>query len=251
MRLDFVRSLRAQRDVYRIPRGWERFDRYVALMTGGGDDIQLPLARMNPMGKEHMAAALEALIDAGAEEAAEAAVAEARRRLVAAEGDLKVALVVADDVAGGWTNRYLTETDQRFGGDAEAKRGWAVALLWASEPPSARRAREETLAAVARTLHILRHGVPKTLRQMMAQEGRAAAFAGTRQPLGSARLARARAVITPHMDTDTFPVAFACFYGDAAAREVGYPPLGLPPRAGYAVAIADARADLTPRPPPL
>jgi hypothetical protein len=31
-------------------------------------------------------------------------------------------------------------------------------------------------------------------------------------------------------------------YGDAAAEQLGYPPLGLPARAGFEIALADALA---------
>jgi len=59
--------------------------------------------------------------------------------------------------------------------------------------------------------------------------------------LGGDELARARDIITPYLDTGRYPDAFACLYGDVAARELGYRPLGLPRRVGFAVALADAR----------
>ena len=75
---------------------------------------------------------------------------------------------------------------------------------------------------------------------MLAQEGQAAAFAGTVQLLDAEELAYTRAVVTPHLDTTSFPTAFACLYGDDAARAVGYLPLGLSTNAGYAPALDDA-----------
>ena len=107
--------------------------------------------------------------------------------------------------------------------------------------------REEVLSAVYRQLDLQRHGAPRTLRQMMDLEGRALAFAGATGPtLDAEELAYTRAVIEPHRDTDDFPTAFACLYGDAAARRVGYTPLGLSPRAGVALALAEARASTVP-----
>ena len=44
------------------------------------------------------------------------------------------------------------------------------------------------------------------------------------------------------LDSDHYPDVFACMYGDEAAESVGYPALGFPPRAGYAVALAVADA---------
>jgi hypothetical protein len=78
---------------------------------------------------------------------------------------------------------------------------------------------------------------------MLAQEGLAAAFAGAFPSLPADELARARDIIRSHLDETSFPVAFAAMYGDEAAISVGYPPLGLPPRAGFQVALADALAE--------
>lgn len=248
MKLQVMPLLRVQRELYDIPLGRARFERYLDVMIGGSGDIVLPLGVMNPMGKAHVAAALDALIALGAEEVAAAAVADAGGRLSGLDGRLEVGLVVADDVEGGWTDRYLTETSHRFDNMGDVKRGWSVVLCWTSEAWSADRVREEVLASIYRSLYIRRHGLPKTLRRMMTQEGLAAAFAGMRQPtLDAEELAYTREVIRPHVDSTHFPSVFACLYGDEAARSVGYPALGLSARAGYAVAIEDAgRGEVAP-----
>jgi hypothetical protein len=36
------------------------------------------------------------------------------------------------------------------------------------------------------------------------------------------------------------PTVIACLYGDEAAKELGYPPLGLSKNAGFQLALADA-----------
>ena len=248
MQLEYVSLLQVQRDLYQIPLGMTRFQRYIEVMTGGTDDMVLPLTAMNPMGKAHVAEALDALLAMGAEAVAEAAVEEAGRRLAHLEGRLRAAMVMADDARGGWTNRYLTETNHRFAGKARAARGWAVALCWTGETWTPERVRVEMLTAIYRELYVDRHGVPATLGQMMAQEGLAAVFAGAQPPaLDAEDLLYTREVIRPYRDTSAFPTVFACLYGDEAARSVGYPPMGLSQRAGYAVAWDEARqADLTP-----
>lgn len=244
MHLEHVPLLDVQRRLYDLPRGGERFRRYVATLTGGGDDLELPLTLMNPMGKAHVPALLDALLDAGAEDEGAAAVAVAAPRLAAIDGHLRTAIVVADDAAGGWTNRYLTETRHRFDPkNAEVKRGWAVALAWTGDPvPARREVRRAVLAAIYRTLHVRRFGWPRTLGEMMLQEGRAAVFAGDGAPtLDGEELSRVRAIVDRHRSRRHFPTCFACLYGDAAAESVGYDPLGLPARAGYALARAEAR----------
>jgi hypothetical protein len=75
---------------------------------------------------------------------------------------------------------------------------------------------------------------------MLLQEGLAAVFAGETEPSLSAReVNEARAKIDVFLHAATFPVAFACLFGDDAADAAGYEPLGLPHRAGFAVGLAD------------
>src|SRR5215468_3292423 len=116
-----------------MPRGMERFRAYLARMTGGTADIVLPIGAMNPMGKEHMLRAVEAWIACGAEESAARALRESAARFSGEAGRLRVALVLADDVAGGWTNRWTTDFAHQFESAPLYERDFAVGLLWASE----------------------------------------------------------------------------------------------------------------------
>jgi hypothetical protein len=160
--------------------------------------------------------------------------------------EIKASLVLADDAMGGWTNRYLTEASARFQNKGVARRPFACGLLWTSESPTTAQIREELLATIYRTAYQLRRGLPKTLREMLAQEGLAASFASATPALPPDAIDRARTVIAPHLDASAsahYPTVFSCLYGDDAATAVGYATLGLPPRAGFEVALADAPAD--------
>lgn len=241
MRIEHVPLLQIERDLHDIPRGWERFHEYIHTLTGGTGEIVLPIGSMNPMGKEHVARLLDALLALGAEVVATEAAAEAQERLDSVPGEFKLGLVVCDDAQGGWTNRYFTETNTRFGMLSLLKRGWIAPLCWTSEAPSREQVRGAVLAEAYRAAHTLVHGEPVTLTEMMAQEGSAAAFAGLRQAqLDPEELEYSREVLRPYRDTTNFPIAFACLYGDEIAVSVGYPGLGLSPRAGYAVALDEA-----------
>jgi hypothetical protein len=80
---------------------------------------------------------------------------------------------------------------------------------------------------------------------MLVQEGRTAVFAGLRPTLAAAEVARARQVVVEYAaiaGKGDYGVAFACMYGDEGALAAGYPVLGLPPRAGFQVALAEALA---------
>jgi len=240
-KVSLVPMLRVQRALYDIPRGGERFRRYLDAMTGGTDDIVLPLAVFNPMGKDHVATTLDLLLGLDAEAVAIEAIDEAKHRLDGVDAEFLVGLVVADDAGGGWTNRCYNEIGNHFRQASDLKRGWAVVLCWTSEIPSREAARREVLATVYRSAYVLRHGLPGTLRQIMQQEGLAAVFAGACEPtLDAEDIAYSREVIGRYLDSVDLPDIFACLYGDEAARSVGYTPLGLSSRAGCAVALIEA-----------
>src|SRR5438874_7444433 len=133
-RVSLIPTLAAMRAVYEKPRDMARFRAYLDLLRSGTDDVGVPVVAFNPMAKPHVAARLDALLAMDAEGAARAACAEAGARLPIDAGEWRVALQVPDDVAGGWTDRYLTDAQHRFEGAAEVKRGFATALLWAGEP---------------------------------------------------------------------------------------------------------------------
>jgi hypothetical protein len=142
VRLDFVPLLETQRDLYRIPRGPERFRAYLReLIDPGTEDLRLPLAAMNPMGADHVPAFLDALLAIDADLLAFQEVKAARFPDV--EGDFRFGLCVADDVGGSWTNRWAGEYSCRFEADALADRGWVLGTLWTSDSPTGHAVREE------------------------------------------------------------------------------------------------------------
>ena len=54
-----------------------------------------------------------------------------------------------------------------------------------------------------------------------------------------------RTVIAPHLEASDRATVMACLFGDTAATALGYPPHGLSERAGFALALHDARIRLT------
>ena len=241
MQITYLPVLGVLRELYAQPRSMERFREYIARLTGGSDDVVLPIGVANPMAKEHALGRLDELLALGAEGLGAAAANEAQRRLAAIECvEIKASIVLADDVGGGWTNRYTTEAMIRFPSRGALKRPFATALAWTSESPTAEQLRQEVLAAIYRVAYQQRFGLPGSLRQRMDQEGLAAVFAGYAPRLAGQALADARAVIKGLGEDPPYPIVFAALYGDQAAQELGYAALGLPPRAGFEVAAADA-----------
>ncbi len=242
MALELLPLLAVQRELLHTARGFERFRQYLEVMLDERGEVVLPLAAFNPMSKPHVAVLLDSLIAMGAEDVARAALAEATARLGAATLALRVGLVVVDDALGGWTNRFLTDMDHRFGGSGELKRGFSTAYAWTGEETTPAMIRTETLGAVYRHCYKRLHGLPQTLRAMLMLEGLMSVFADAAIEREPAEVGKTRAILARHLDDTARPTVFACFYGDEAAASVGYPPLGVPPWGGFAVAAAAARA---------
>ncbi|MFY9552100.1 MAG: hypothetical protein WAU32_13185, partial [Thermoanaerobaculia bacterium] len=119
-----------------------------------------------------------------------------------------------------------------------ARLGWITGILWASESYSAAGIREEILTCIFRTSYIQGKGPARTLRELLIQEGSAMRKAGARNPfLDPGRLLATRQILRPLLDHDDIPTLMAALFGDVAAHELGYPPLGLPTRAGLALAL--------------
>jgi hypothetical protein len=244
VKLTFLPLLQIQRDLYAVPRGMERFREYIKTMTDAETgDLALPLVAMNPMGKDHVPALIDEYIALGAEHIAEEALATAQG--VDLQRAFKVCLVVSDDLKGGWTNRWTSEFGHRIESAAIRNRGWLTALLWTSEPASATAVREGVLTEIYRAEYLQTHRPAKTLREMLAQEGYATARAGCLTPaLDPDDLEYTRTVIAPHLDARDRATMIACLFGDSAALALGYSPQGLSDRAGLALALSDARAQV-------
>jgi hypothetical protein len=242
MTFDYTPLLSLQRDLYRIPRGRERFQTYLReLIDWKIEDMKLPLFVMNPGARDHLPTFVDGLLALDADGLGARAVANAN---VAGPGEFKVALVVADDVAGGWTNRYASEYAHRFESMRINDHGWLIGILWASEPPSDQSITEELLTALFRLAYVRQHGVAHTLRERMAQEGWAMAQAGCTGPtLDADDIEYTREVIAPFLNATDMRTAIECLYGDASGQTLGFTPRGLSPRAGLALARFDSCRD--------
>ena len=249
MELQYVPLLGLQRDFYAKPRGLERFREYLRMMIGvGSGDLKLPLAPMNPMGKEHVLEFLDALLACDGDGVAARAVDGLRAALVDEPGAFRVALCATDDLKGGWTDRGASEFTYRFEQGAYTRRGWITALLWTSERYDAERVATEVRACLWRTAYVRRHGAALTLGERLEQEGAVLAAAGARLPaLDADELGYTGEVLAPLLGTRDWATAVAALFGDAAAKKLGLRPLGLAREAGLAWALWRSRAGASER----
>src|SRR5215471_5917592 len=268
MNLDYVPLFRVMREIQGIPRGqppgfngMKRFRHFVRRIfprkkNGEIDEnavYLIPLLSINPMAKDHVTALLDAYLAMDADGIGARVTAEAAARLADVPGDLKVGLVVADDLMGVGTNRYDYELKIRFPATwlppNWLKQYWLTGVLWSSQSPSERAVREAILTAAHRVAYMHQHGLARSLREMIAQEGQVMALAGCSGPtLEAEDIAYTREVLIPHLGAEDTRTCIECLFGDAAARTLGFTPRGLSPWAGLALALHDARLRPVTRP---
>ncbi|HMF15150.1 MAG TPA: hypothetical protein VKE94_22700 [Gemmataceae bacterium] len=253
MKLSYVPLLRVQRELQGLARSYDRFRQYLRTLLGKDRaTVELPpLGIANPMAKDHVTALLDALLALDADRIAAGALVDAAAQVANDPAEFKVGLVVADDLMGGWTNRYDYEFKLRFGygpatpGGARPKwlkEFWLAAVLWSSEAATEKGVREAVLSTVYRAAYVLRNGPARTLRDMLAQEGDVMSAAGcTRPALDAEDIEYTREVLTPFLDADDKRMAMECLFGDAAGRTLGFTPRGLSAWAGLALALHDAQ----------
>ncbi|SIO00380.1 hypothetical protein SAMN05444166_1995 [Singulisphaera sp. GP187] len=246
MQIEFVPLLERQRNLYRIPRGGDRFSAYLRLMLNEAqNEVRFPpLVALNPMAGDDVAVLIDALIDLDTEEVATRAAVEASSQHTELVRCFSMGLVVADDVGGGWTNRYASEffLITGRGRSSPFQQSWIAGVLWSSEPATVRGVWETVQTAVHRTASIHRNGAAQTLRDYLSQEGDAMARAGCVAPTIDAEdLEYTRQLLTPELDETNPRTIMECLFGDEASRTLGFTPRGLSYRAGLALALHDAR----------
>ena len=238
---ELLKVLELIRDLYRMPRDRTRFAHYLRLLQGpNGDEMELPIAGFNPMGKALALQKLEELLALDAEERAIPILAQANRTLIATEKrTIRVALNLIDDVEGAWSNFYATHYKNKFEPEGLLNRNFCTPVFWTSESVTTdiidRRIKEQ----VYRTLYWLAHGTPATLRACVEQEVYVQRHGGAPTVQADAAvLARMKEYYEQHNDTTDYARLLNFFYGDEASRTLNYAEYGIPPNGGFAYAAS-------------
>ncbi len=256
MRLEYVPLLQTQRNLQGLPRDYARFKQYLRTIFQSDDlGMRAPLLAANPMGKQHVTDLLDQYLALDCDKIATDAIRTFEGNFDNVPGDFKIALIVADDLMGGWTNRYANEFEYRFGYGARTsarpeqpalprwlKHFWLFGVLWTSEPASAETARTALLSTLYRFVYMHRHGSAQTLRDMLLQEGTVMAQANCVGPtLDEDDIEYTRLVLAPYLDATDKRTCMECLFGDEGGRTLGFTPRGLSHWAGLALALHDAK----------
>lgn len=229
--------LAAMHAVYQEPPLTVRFQAYLRLLQGGTPaDLAVPVQHFNPMAKAALITCLEELLTTRAEQVVANTLPSLNASASIDEPLLHVALNLADDAHGGWTNRYTTDFANKFQLRATLKRGFCTPIVWSSEVVTPDLLVRRTQAQAWRSRYHLLHPAPRTLAEHVAQETYVARQLGTPPMVPTPTALAAYQLHHSAIDTATL---LAFFYGDEVARQLGYQPLGnLAHGAGFELARA-------------
>ena len=233
--IQHVALLTTIRPLYNLSREASlRFPRYLTLLGSTATTIIPPLNVINPMAKPHIATYLDQLISTDIDTRANTWITEVEA-LLGDLGDYQHGFGVADDIAGGWTERSATEMRQRF---TPPYQHWLTTVLFASDTISISHIRGLLRATCYRHYHQTQHGIPTNLATMLAQEQGALRFGNICPTLTPDDLVYTDHIIRPYLAATDYPTQIAVLWGDDVARHNGFPPLGFSHAAGLAWACA-------------
>ncbi len=238
MRFELLPTIALMTDLYTKPRNLERFHEYLNLLQGGTTgDLVIPISGFNPMGKAHLLDKLDQLKTLDAEGIVEKVLLELNRAhlLESIDKTVKVAINVADDAQGGWTNRFTSDYDSKFKFSGVFNRNFCTPYFWTSESYTADIIRQRILEYVFRTVYWQTNPKPKTLKAHLAQEVYVAKHATTKNShpnnrvnnRANAQMDELSAFYQQHENTDDYHLIFHFFYGDDASCSLGFPTFGL------------------------
>lgn len=230
MKFEILPIIDTMLELYEKPRSIERFQAYISILQGTTKDLVIPITGFNPMAKEHLLKKLAALKDMKAERLMQDVIDEINIEY-RNERDLKVikvALNLADDLKGGWTNRYTTDYDSKFKIHAMVKRNFCTPFLWASEPFSEILIRRTTLEYVTRTIYWQANTNPKTLKEHIEQEVFVAKKNNNESEIiNSAEFEILDNFYSKHKHSDEYSLVFNFLYGDNASKSLAFPVYGI------------------------
>jgi len=217
-------------DLYAKPRSRERFQEYISMLQGDKKgDLTLPIVGFNPMAKEHVLEKLAALKELRAEEIMQDALRSINiTRTEQNRGIFKVVLNLADDLKGGWTNRYTTDYDSKFKINALVTRSFCTPYFWTSENYSEQLIRNRTSEYAFRTIYWLTHARPKTLKDHVEQEIYVAQSANLNaDPFNADDVEQLDNFYSTYKESDEYGIIFNFLYGNEASLSLGLAAYGM------------------------
>ena len=227
MNFELLPILNLMLDFYEKPRDLARFQAYLSLLQGDTKgDLALPISGFNPMAKAHVLDKLRELKALNAEKIMSETLADAFPKQKNAPV-FKVALTLADDAQGGWTNRLTTDFDSKFKLNALINRQFCTPVFWTSDDYTTTVIQERTMEYVFRTVYWHNKKMkPQTLKDHLEQEQFVAKNTAYKSPKPDCDVPSLRQFYTTYADSDDYALIFNFFYGDAASESLGFKNFG-------------------------
>jgi hypothetical protein len=230
MKFTLLPTIDIMLDLYQQPRGLERFQAYLKTLQGNTQgDLALPIGGFNPMAKEHIIEKLTQLKQLDTELIVENILNDLNQKFAQqnANRHFKVALNVSDDLKGGWTNRFASDYDSKFGFSGLINRDFCTPIFWTSEDFTQAKISQRTLEYALRTIYWLTTPKPKTLKEHLAQEIFVASESQGKNQLQMADFEDFDKFYTENQHSDNYQLIFNFFYGDQASLSLGFKPYGM------------------------
>lgn len=246
MKFELLKVLDKILDLYKLPRNKERFDKYLYLLQGANkDEMILPIAAFNPMGKELALNKVEALLAIDAEALVGKYLKQINSELKGSdERVFKVAVNLIDDVEGSWSNYAVTDYKNKFEFDGLIKRNFCTPIFWTSESVSEEKITQRTKEYLHRTMYWIDKGRPERLFDCFEQEvyvNMACENQFIKSELLDIKLIEH--YYHQHSNSTDYNLNLNFFYGDEETKELNFPSYGIPKNGGFDFAkyIADKR----------
>ncbi|MBS1933317.1 MAG: hypothetical protein JST96_04905 [Bacteroidetes bacterium] len=228
MKFELLPVIDIMLDLYEKPATVERFHEYLQTLQGETKgDLSVPIGGFNPMAKEYAITKLRELKKTDVEKI----IAETLQLINEDVSDLpstvfKVALNLADDLKGGWTNHFATDYDSKFKMNALIKRSFCIPVFWTSEDFNQQMIIQRTKEYCYRTVYRLAHDKPKTLKDHIDQEIMVAKRTGYKIILDF-DFNSLNDFYEKNKDCTEWITIFNFLYGDNAVESLGNIPLGI------------------------
>ena len=219
---------------YRLPRGSNRFNEYLGLLTGGTkNDMSVPIPHFNPMAKGHVLDQLIKLKSNGIEDLITSVIHNINETPTdKVDLSIKVSVALADDLHGSWTNKYSTDYSSKFDISGYYNRNFCPVVLYTSEEYSSQQLLRRIEESCFRVLYW--QGRPHTLQEHIDQEihvYKNCKSSSYLNPLNQWDLVNK--YYQEHMRSSDHSRIFNFLYGDKASITLGYKHYGIEEMAGF------------------
>ncbi len=221
-------------EIYDQPLGPGRFGAYLKILQGSSKtDLEVPISGFNPMAQPHVLAKMNELRALGIDDICASLVKKWNKEM---DIELAIGINVADDLMGGWTQKFATDFDSKFKINALIERKFCAPYFYTSEKYTKDQIQSTIETYFFRSLFRLRNSRIKVLEDYYQQELFVCESTLETDHKGSMSVEEIKHLkdfLTNNQDSDDYPLIFNFFYGDEASNSLGYSTYGIAEKNGF------------------